>query len=241
MVRVYKNGRYYAMKVYSDQYLKEKRNLACSAVELFQRETVILQSIQHPEIPGYIDSFSCENMYCLVQEYISGNTLAEIINQGYCYDEAEVKGIICKLLRILSFLHIPKDEKSSIVHRDLRLSNLIFADNVLFLIDFGLACRGQNSTDLDLLARCSQLRSGGDISSSYLKMRNNFSIQGDLFGAGVVAVDLFTNSVVSDEFIPWEQRIPVSQSFKFFIRRLLGVEGSFGSCIEALNFLRSTN
>lgn len=239
MVRVYKAGRYYAMKVYSDEYLRQRSKLSCLAVDLFQRETAILRSIQHPEIPEYIDSFSYENVYCLVQEYIPGNTLAAIINQGYCYSEADVKGIIYKLLKILSFLHISKGKSPSIIHRDLRLSNLILNDNNLVLIDFGLACRIQNSVDEAFLVKCFRSRNANDVSSSYMKMRNDFSIQSDLFGAGVVAVDLFTNSVSSDEFIPWEQRIAVSQSCKSFIRRLLGVEGSFRSCIEALNFLRS--
>lgn len=229
------------MKIYSDQYLQQKGQWSCFAVDLFKREIAILQSIQHPEIPCYINSFSYENMYCLVQEYIPGNTLATIINQGYCYDEEEVKDLILDLLKILSFLHIPTDTRSVIVHRDLRLSNLILDDNVLFLIDFGLACRMQNSADEALLAKCFHSKTATDVSSSYRKMRNDFSIQSDLFGVGVVAVDLFSNSVSSDEFIPWEQRIPVSKSFKSFIRSLLGVEGNFASCIEAIEHLRSLN
>jgi len=69
----------------------------------------------------------------------------------------------------------------------------------------------QNSADMALLAKCCYSKTATDISSSYVKMRKDFSIQSDLFGTGVVAVDLFTNSVGSDEFASWEERITVSQ------------------------------
>ncbi|XFO66695.1 putative serine/threonine-protein kinase YbdM [Sporomusa silvacetica DSM 10669] len=238
MVRVYKEDRCYAMKVYYDQYLTQKGHASGLTEYLFQREKSILLSIKFSTIPGYVDSFVCDNMYCLIQEFLPGNTLAALINQGQRFCETEVRQLLSGLLEILNYLHIPGAEKPVIVHRDLRLSNIIVNDERLFLIDFGLAYRLQNSADIDFLTECASRKITADSSSSYMKKRNDFSIQSDLFGAGVVAVDLFTNSISFDQSVSWEQHIPVSPSLKSFIRRLLAVDGKFASCNEALEHLR---
>lgn len=242
VTRVDKAGRCYAMKVYSDRYLARGGHASGVAKRLFQREAEILQSIKLPTIPAYVDAFVCDNMYCLVQDFLPGNTLAALINQGQCFYEAEVKQLLFSLLEALNHLHTPGEEKPAIVHRDLRLSNIIINDGRLFLIDFGLAYRLKNSADIDFLTEClSRKTAYGSSSESYMKKRNDFSIQSDLFGAGVVAVDLFTNSISSGQPMSWEQHIPVSPSFKAFIRRLLAVDGKFVSCNEALEHLRRLN
>ena len=239
VVRVRKANRYYAMKVCSDEFLRQSLQVSCTAADLCRREAAVLKCIRHPEIPGYIDCFRHKDLFCLVEDYIPGHTLATTMNNGCCYREEEVKKIILKLLLILNFLHTPTAQKPAIIHRDLRLSNLIMEDERLFLIDFGLAYRIPNYHDMKLLSRCRTVRSAANASPSYVEKRNDFSLQSDLFGAGVVAIDLFTNSVVSDNTIPWEQKIPVSRPFKSYIRKLLGVEGAFVSCLEAIEHLRS--
>ena len=180
-----------------------------------------------------------ERCIVCVQDYIPGNTLAALINQGYCYREEEVKKLLLSMLKILCFLHIPQNIKPGIIHRDLRLSNIMISDGQLFIIDFGLAYPIQKSAYEAVSIKKPPLKIVADVSDSYLKMRNDFSEQSDLFGAGVVAVDLFSNTAVADESLNWEQRISISSSFKTFIRRLLGVEGRFASCIEAVEHLQS--
>ena len=239
VAKVHKAGRYYAMKVYSDTYLQQKGHQSCLAIDLFQRETWIMQSIRHPEIPGYVDSFSYEAMYCLVQDYIHGDTLATLMNLGYCCQEKEVKNLLCKLLTLVNFLHQPKDKKPALVHRDLRLSNIMLDKQRLFIIDFGLAYPLHHIAGESFLMKRPPAKTGTDVSPSYLSMRNDYSVQCDLFGAGVVTVDLFTNAADSDESLHWEQRISVSKPFKTLIRRLLGVKGEFSSCLDALEHLRA--
>ncbi len=235
VVKGEKAGQCYALKLYCDDYLNPKNHLFYRAIDLFRRETEILQCIRHPQIPGCIDSFVFENMYCLVQDYIPGIALSEFINQGHRYVEERVKEIVFDLLKILNFLHMSSAGRPSILHRDLRLSNLIFSDNVLFLIDFGLAHRINDKADEAFLLKCLQSKFTDAVSPTYARMRNELSIQSDLFGVGVVAADLFTNTAST----AGEQQIPVSRQFKSFIRRLLGVERIFISCAEAIDHLRN--
>jgi serine/threonine protein kinase len=237
-VKAKKADRYYALKLYADSYLMPKqRSISYCAADLFRREAEILQYIRHPRIPGYVDSFSCENAYCLVQEYIPGNSFAELINQGVRYNEDSVKKNILDLLKILSFLHIPAGNRPAIVHRDLRLSNLIVCDNVLFLVDFGLAYRTDHEADRFFLLNHFQSNYTDNVLPPYLRMRNDLTIQSDLFGVGVVAVDLFTNSSLNCSGKSWEDKAPLSPSLKFFIRRLLGTEKKFASCADAIECL----
>jgi serine/threonine protein kinase len=54
--------------------------------ELFEREGKILRHLDHPHIPRYIDFFSIEEegnieLY-LVQEYVEGKSLAQLIQDG---------------------------------------------------------------------------------------------------------------------------------------------------------------
>jgi len=237
VVRASKSGRYYAIKVYSDYYLEQKGHLECSAADIYSREREILNSIQHPQVPGYVDSFCDGNRYYLVQEYVQGNTLTALIEQGYRFDENLVKVLLADLLGIIDFLHTANDKRQAIIHRDLRLSNLMLAEGGLLLIDFGLAYRMKNNTDAALLTKWRSMKASRGISPSYEKMRQDLSLKSDLFGAGVVAVDLFSNSVVVNQSLKWEAQIPVSQPFKSFIRSLLGVEGNFASCKEAIKQL----
>lgn len=240
MVRSSKAGRYYAMKICSDHYLRQKGHMNFYAADVLIREAEILQAIQHPRMPGYVEHFLWENMYCLVQEYMPGNTLSTLINQGYQFEEKEVRLLLLELLNIVNFLHRLADEKKpAVVHRDLRLSNLILSDNGLSLIDFGLAHRMQNDADEAFLGKGCRLNAAANASPSYARMRNDLTIHCDLFGAGVVAVDLFTNSIISDASTSWEQRILISPSFKAFIRKLLGVDGNFVSAAEAIEHLLS--
>lgn len=70
---------------------------------------------------------------------------------------------------------------------------------------------------------------------TYQLLRREISPRSDLFGAGVVAVDLFTNWVEDESLFEesWEQVLPLSQPFKIFIRKLLSRDG-FASAAEAL-------
>lgn len=217
--------------------MKERNLCSICAAGMLEREAEILRRIRHPGIPTWIDFFDWESVHCLVQEYVPGNALAELVNNGRRFHEYEVQNILLELLRILRFLHTPSIEKPTIFHRDLRLSNLILADNALSLLDFGLAHRAGNDGDKAFLSRLSRTQQGPVPLSSYAMKRNDFSVQSDLFGAGVVAVDLFTNSAIPDTSKSWDRRIAITLPFKAFIRRLLGVEGKFMSSTEAYQYL----
>ncbi|BAU63432.1 serine/threonine protein kinase [Stanieria sp. NIES-3757] len=111
-------------------------------LKLFQREAQILQSLKHPRIPKYRDYFTLNRQldngviwFALVQDYIPGFSLQELLEQHQVFDEEKIRAIAQEILKILIYLH---QLNPPVLHRDLKPSNLILGeDKQIYLIDFG--------------------------------------------------------------------------------------------------------
>ncbi|WP_414551598.1 serine/threonine protein kinase [Anabaena sp. CCY 0017] len=110
--------------------------------KLFEREAQVLKTLNHPYIPKYQDYFIVDNLpgsqfpwFILVQSYISGISLQELLNQGQRFSESQVEKIAIEILSILVYLH---SLEPSVLHRDIKPSNLILGnDERVYLVDFG--------------------------------------------------------------------------------------------------------
>jgi serine/threonine protein kinase len=113
-------------------------------LKLFERETEVLKSLDHPTIPKYLDYFEVETElgkgFALVQTYIEAKSLQDWLQSGRSFSEAEVKAIASSLLEILDYLH---NRQPSVIHRDLKPSNILLGDRTgnspgqVYLVDFG--------------------------------------------------------------------------------------------------------
>jgi serine/threonine protein kinase len=99
----------------------------------YEREIKILQELNHPRIPQYLDSFETSEGFCMVQEYKNAPSLATKSN---LFPE-DIQAIAISVLEILVYL---QSRSPAIIHRDLKPENiLIDNDNNAYLIDFGLS------------------------------------------------------------------------------------------------------
>lgn len=107
-------------------------------LKLFEREAQVLQQLDHPRIPKYRDYFSIDDKslwFGLVQEYIPGKSLRELLDGGKKFTDAQVFNIAMAVLEILMYLH---ELSPSVLHRDIKPSNLIAGeDEQIYLVDFG--------------------------------------------------------------------------------------------------------
>ena len=106
-------------------------------LKLFEREGQTLRQLDHERIPHYIDSFTLEEglSFGLVQAYIPGKSLKQLLQEGKHFSLEEIKTIARSILEILIYLH---ELSPPVLHRDIKPSNLIFGDDrQLYLIDFG--------------------------------------------------------------------------------------------------------
>ncbi|MFN3360435.1 MAG: serine/threonine protein kinase [Pseudanabaenaceae cyanobacterium] len=128
-------GRPVAIKTISLRQMQDWQSL-----DFFQREASILAQLDHPGIPKYITSFhedtETDRTFYLVRELVVGESLANLIKQGWRAQEAEIRDITAQLLEILIYLH---ELNPPVIHRDIKPSNIIYQpDNgSVFLIDFG--------------------------------------------------------------------------------------------------------
>ncbi|NEO99271.1 MAG: protein kinase [Symploca sp. SIO2E9] len=129
--------------------------------EAHQREKQWLQQLNHPGIPGYLDSFETLTGFCLVQEYKQAISLTE---QSYWKPE-EVKEIAIAVLEILVYL---QQQHPPLIHRDIKPENILVEQcwhhpaNSLqngdsernyqlraYLVDFGQACQANGEAGAD--------------------------------------------------------------------------------------------
>ena len=110
--------------------------------KLFEREAQVLKQLNHPRIPRYRDYFSLDKeagaglfWFGLVQQYIPGTCVRQLLEQGKRFTETEVQKIATDVLEILIYLH---GLNPPVLHRDIKPSNLIFGnDEQVYLVDFG--------------------------------------------------------------------------------------------------------
>ncbi|GAB1541283.1 serine/threonine-protein kinase [Scytonema sp. NUACC21] len=108
------------------------------SLKLFEREANILKQLNHPQIPKYRDYFSIDDRllwFCLVQDYIPGSSLKELLTQGQKFSEKQIRKIATDVLNILVYLH---ELSPAVLHRDIKPSNLILGeDRRIYMVDFG--------------------------------------------------------------------------------------------------------
>ncbi|HXV60281.1 MAG TPA: protein kinase [Vicinamibacteria bacterium] len=124
-----KLGRDVAIKV-----LPEELARAEERIRRFQREAVVLASLNHPNIAGIHGLEESNGVQALVLELVEGPTLADRIAQGPIPQE-EALGIAKQIAEALDAGH-----EAGIVHRDLKPANIkLKEDGTVKVLDYGLA------------------------------------------------------------------------------------------------------
>lgn len=103
-----------------------------SDYEAYERELELLQRLNHPSIPKYLDAFETTDGFCLVQEYKQAPSLA----QPRSFTLEEIKQIAVGVLEVLVYL---QQQISPVIHRDIKPENLLVDEQKVYLVDFGLA------------------------------------------------------------------------------------------------------
>ena len=113
--------------------------------ERFRREARILASLSHPNIPSIYDvSFRTGEEFLIVFEFIEGETLREVINNGPCSIN-EIRFWFHQVASVLEHAH-----GLNIVHRDIKPENIIIRPDreSAYLVDFGIALSTEDAKKL---------------------------------------------------------------------------------------------
>ncbi|KFN03101.1 serine/threonine protein kinase [Bacillus clarus] len=115
--------------------LRQSKQRYKSGRKSFELEKEILKKLDHPKIPSLYDHFTWEKQLFFVMEYMPGKNFEDFIFlEGYVYEEREVFQILYEVLELVAYFH-----SKGIIHRDLRIPNILMTENQISIIDFGLA------------------------------------------------------------------------------------------------------
>ncbi len=104
-------------------------------VELAEREALVQQALDHPNLPKYIDHFEVDGALCLVMERIEGETLAALGAGCKVLGAQEIVRFLDDAAGALDYLH---QLAPPIIHRDIKPANVIRRpDGSFALVDFG--------------------------------------------------------------------------------------------------------
>lgn len=182
----------------------------------FQRETQMLKVLkQHEHVPKLLDEFQNEQGFFIAMEWVKGDTFEDLIFRDQkTYSEKETIHILLELLNIVENFH-----QKGIIHRDLRIPNIILRDGKLHIIDFGLACFVTDEEIQDLYEHPEKQR-----------MRA-VSFKSDLFALGHFVLFLLYSSYESQtkKERSWEEELVISPSLKTILRKMLQLDEPFQS------------
>jgi serine/threonine protein kinase len=117
-----------------------------SGFKAYEREIQVLQGLNHPGIPRYLDSFETPDGFCMVQEYKNAQSLS--VPRSFAPDE--IKQIAASILEILVYL---QNRIPSVIHRDIKPENILVDEQLnVYLVDFGFARIGGGEVAMSSVA-----------------------------------------------------------------------------------------
>ena len=154
------------------------------AAELFEQEALRLGNLgRHNKIPSLLDYLIQEEHQYLVQEYINGHNLVQILTEQGCFNEAKIYELLNAILPVLEYIH-----QSGVIHRDVKPENIIRrTDGRLFLVDFGAA---------KVVRKTAILQTGTSIGTPEFvapeQSRGKATYASDLYSLGTTCIYLLT-------------------------------------------------
>lgn len=124
-------------KVYIKKILREY------TIDVYEK----LINVKSQNMPQLIDFFEVDDKLIIIEEYINGQTLQEMLkSQGHLNEDLVIEYMI-SLCEILDLLH---HQNPPIIHRDIKPENIIISnDNILKLTDFDIARTYKFGENLD--------------------------------------------------------------------------------------------
>ncbi len=101
----------------------------------FKQEAVIIARLNHPHIVHVIGIEPYEETFCIVMEYLEGESLERLVSREGRLDQARAARIVLQVARALHYAHT-----RGIIHRDIKPDNIMLLDQEeVKVTDFGIA------------------------------------------------------------------------------------------------------
>ena len=167
-------------------------------------EAVILSKLKDRRIPELLGVINEKGFYGFILEFKNGITVKDMLfKEEYKFSNEEFFNIGIKLIKIIRCLH-----KNGVVHRDIRIPNVLIDNGDVYLIDFGLARWADNNQYLYNL---------------------DFSYLGDF-----LLYILYSSFQTKEKHkkLPWYKELPLTSEQELFLKKLLGLELAYENIDE---------
>lgn len=171
------------------QFQFAKTGANWSDFKAHEREIALLQQLDSPCIPKYLDALETADGFCLIQEYKPAPSLA--VPQSFT--PQEVKQIAIALLEVLVYLQW---QVPPIIHRDIKPENILVERSEpmqVYLVDFGLA-----RAFGDDLGASSLVKGTLGFMPPEQMFNRPLTEASDLYGLGVTLICLLTQTKSAD-------------------------------------------
>lgn len=102
---------------------------------LVRNEILIHCKLRHEHVVQFIESFNDTNHIYMIQSLCMNHSLRELVKHRGVVGISDCRYFLNQILKGVDYIH-----KSGIIHRDLKLSNVLIDENIQMKIgDFGLA------------------------------------------------------------------------------------------------------
>jgi eukaryotic-like serine/threonine-protein kinase len=158
------------------------------SLERIKREIRSSEIIESDHIPRiFASDISGEDIW-IIEEYINGETLRDVINSKKSFSLSEIFGFLETMLSI-----IIKAEQKRIVHRDIKPENIIIdTTGKIWLIDFGIARHLDLVSLTNSNAPFAPCTIGYASAEQFRNRKREIDSRTDLFAIGVVAYEMIS-------------------------------------------------
>lgn len=181
-----------------------KKNMLKETRKKLFYEEEILQSLNNPNFPRFLGKFKDKYREGYLLEYIEGKVFEDLVVRDKCkFKRNDIYTVASQLLNLTEILH-----NKNIVHRDIRLPNVIVKRNMdLALIDFGLARY---------------------IDNDRYKPETDFWFIGDF----LIHLYYTMYNITSNEDKPWYEELDLYTEEKILLKKLMGIEKPYKEIYE---------
>ena len=206
-------------KKYVLKRLKTKHRQKTSILHKFQQEMKILKELNLPNVPAFISYGEIQGIPFYIMDYVEGKTFEQVIfEEGQTFSLEQSLEVAKELLTIVIEFH-----HNGIVHRDLRIPNILLKDHSLHIIDFGLAVYIKKEVTPEELVN--PKRAENHISDLYF------------MGHFMLFLLYSTYNPTKKKERRWQEELHLPSEVIDYIERLLTIRPAFSSAEEALQKL----
>lgn len=188
-------GKIVAIKMIRDDTMKDPTNLT-----RFHREAQATASLNHPNIVAVLNIGEYEGRPYIVNEYINGKTLRQVLDQRGRLTPQEALDAMSQLCSAVLYAH-----RHGFIHRDIKPENIFSCpDGTIKLGDFGIV----TFMNASHITRTQNIVGSVHYMAPEIAERNQATPQSDIYSMGVTFFELITGR------LPFEADNPVKVALK---------------------------